>query len=252
MTMKLNLFKKYCDTFTLSIIIVLFSFFSFVPYSDSATCTSVTISPESQNVVSSGSSEIAQVAVTESDCSWTASSNDSWIKIINGFSGDFNIGTPSVTIGPSILRYGNGTVSYSVDPNSGAARTGTITVGDKTFTVTQSEQTASTTTISSTTTSSTTTTTVPSCGNKKPKVTKLSKTKGKPGVVVKITGSNFCTSGGKVTFGNMEAEISVWNEESITVKVPAISVGKKGKTVNVKVTAANQKSSNTKPFKVLP
>jgi YVTN family beta-propeller protein len=57
---------------------------------------------------------------TQSNCPWTAVSNDSWITIQNGNSGT-----------------GNGTVTYSVDQNTGAARTGTITVGDQTFTVTQ-------------------------------------------------------------------------------------------------------------------
>lgn len=53
-------------------------------------------------------------------CSWTPTSNDSFITITSGS------GT------------GNGTASYSVAPNTGSAiRSGTITVNDKTFTVYQ-------------------------------------------------------------------------------------------------------------------
>ncbi|RLI01226.1 hypothetical protein DRO38_05415, partial [Candidatus Bathyarchaeota archaeon] len=44
-----------------------------------------------------------------------------WIHITSGSSGT-----------------GSGTVNYSVDENTGSARTGTITIADQTFTVTQS------------------------------------------------------------------------------------------------------------------
>jgi hypothetical protein len=57
-----------------------------------------------------------------STCSWSATSDASWIK---------------VTAPAGVLGNGNGTVSYSVDPNTGAPRTGTITIGGKTFTVRQ-------------------------------------------------------------------------------------------------------------------
>jgi hypothetical protein len=55
-------------------------------------------------------------------CAWTATSNaTSWITITSGASGS-----------------GNGTVSYTVAANTGTtSRTGTITVGGQTFTVTQ-------------------------------------------------------------------------------------------------------------------
>ena len=52
--------------------------------------------------------------------SWAASSNASWITITGGASGS-----------------GSGTVSFSLQPNTGAARTGTITVAGQTFTVEQ-------------------------------------------------------------------------------------------------------------------
>ncbi|MDQ5988115.1 MAG: hypothetical protein CSYNP_03871 [Syntrophus sp. SKADARSKE-3] len=51
-------------------------------------------------------------------CAWTAASSASWITVTSGASG-------------------TGTVSYSIAANTGAARTGTITAGGQTFTVTQ-------------------------------------------------------------------------------------------------------------------
>ncbi|MCG3192800.1 MAG: hypothetical protein DIJKHBIC_02047 [Thermoanaerobaculia bacterium] len=55
-------------------------------------------------------------------CTWTASSNDSWITITTGSSGS-----------------GPGLVAYSVAANLGPARVGTVTAGSRTFTVNQSE-----------------------------------------------------------------------------------------------------------------
>jgi trimeric autotransporter adhesin len=53
--------------------------------------------------------------------SWTAVSNVAWLSITGGASGT-----------------GNGTVTYTVAANRGSARTGTLTIGSQTFTVTQS------------------------------------------------------------------------------------------------------------------
>jgi C1A family cysteine protease len=59
---------------------------------------------------------------TPSECSWTAVSNDaSWITIISGSDGT-----------------GSGTVTYSVSPNnSNPSRTGTLTIADQTYIITQ-------------------------------------------------------------------------------------------------------------------
>ena len=59
---------------------------------------------------------------TQAGCGWSAKSNAPWITITGGASGN-----------------GNGTVSYLVAANTGSERTGTITVSNKTFTVTQEE-----------------------------------------------------------------------------------------------------------------
>ncbi|MBA4374142.1 MAG: hypothetical protein C0402_14930 [Thermodesulfovibrio sp.] len=82
----------------------------------------VTLSPTSQNIDSldGGPGEFG-VTTSDSNCSWTATSNADWITITSGSSG-----------------VGNGRVSYMVSARAGGSpsRTGTITVGDQTFTVT--------------------------------------------------------------------------------------------------------------------
>ena len=80
--------------------------------------TGAAISPASQNFNAAGGS--GSIAVTTQNA-WTAASNDSWITINSGASGT-----------------GSGSVVYSVaQNNTGAPRTGTITVAGQTFTVTQ-------------------------------------------------------------------------------------------------------------------
>lgn len=80
--------------------------------------TGATISPGSQSFNAAGGS--GSIAVSTQNA-WTATSNDSWITIGSGASGA-----------------GNGSVVYSVaQNNTGAPRTGTITVAGKIFTVTQ-------------------------------------------------------------------------------------------------------------------
>jgi WD40 repeat protein len=81
-------------------------------------CT-YTVSPT--NVTWSSYGGTASVGVqTPSGCGWTAASNDSWISItkINHDSG-------------------NGGLTYAVAPNSGPARTGTLTVAGQTVTIEQ-------------------------------------------------------------------------------------------------------------------
>jgi uncharacterized protein (TIGR03437 family) len=59
-------------------------------------------------------------------CAWNASTGSSWIRIISGLSGS-----------------GPGQVTFALDPNTGDARTGTITVAGQTFTVAQAGFTCS-------------------------------------------------------------------------------------------------------------
>ncbi len=96
------------------------------------TCAStITSSTRTFEALSGGGT----IGVTSSaGCSWTASSNALWITIAPG----------------STTGVGNGTVSYSVSANPGATRTGTMTIGGKTFTVTQNGSTACSSTIAPT------------------------------------------------------------------------------------------------------
>ncbi|HYM24625.1 MAG TPA: BACON domain-containing carbohydrate-binding protein [Vicinamibacterales bacterium] len=77
------------------------------------------LSPASQSVDSGGGSGSFTVA-SGAWCSWNAAAGMTWISITGGASGS-----------------GNGTVSFSVAANSGAARSGTISVGGQTFTISQ-------------------------------------------------------------------------------------------------------------------
>ncbi len=83
-----------------------------------------TISPTSKSFDAAGGTGSVSVTAPASTCTWGASvdsNSTSWITITSGSSGT-----------------GNGTVSYKVSENTGtAARTGTITIAGKTFTVTQ-------------------------------------------------------------------------------------------------------------------
>ncbi|MEW6126585.1 MAG: BACON domain-containing carbohydrate-binding protein [Acidobacteriota bacterium] len=77
------------------------------------------INPTSQNFASAGGSGSVTVT-TQAGCTWAATSNDGWITITSGSSGS-----------------GSGSAGFSVAANSGAQRTGTMTIAGQTFTVTQ-------------------------------------------------------------------------------------------------------------------
>ena len=86
----------------------------------SAVPCNTTLAPTSR-AHASGAASGQTVGVTSS-CSWTATSNAAWLTVTGGAAGS-----------------GNGTVTYSVAANSGeTSREGTLTIGDETFTVTQS------------------------------------------------------------------------------------------------------------------
>jgi len=82
-------------------------------------CT-YSIAPSDQSVAETGGSGSFAVSASAGTCAWTAASNASWITMTSGSSGA-----------------GNGSVSFTVAANSGAARNGTITAAGKTFTVSQ-------------------------------------------------------------------------------------------------------------------
>jgi len=60
--------------------------------------------------------------IAGSGCGWTATSNASWLSITSGANGT-----------------GNGSVAFTVAANSGPGRSGTLTIGGRTFTVSQGE-----------------------------------------------------------------------------------------------------------------
>ena len=78
------------------------------------------INPASQSVGAGGSNGFNVSVSAAATCTWTATSNESWLTIISGASG-----------------VGNGTVRFSVAANAGPARSGSATIGGQTFTVSQ-------------------------------------------------------------------------------------------------------------------
>jgi Putative binding domain, N-terminal/Viral BACON domain len=86
----------------------------------SAPTCSANISPTSQNVPAGGGSGISVTVTAGSTCQWSATSGATWITINAGATGT-----------------GNGTVVFSVAPNTGAQRTGTLSISGRALTVTQ-------------------------------------------------------------------------------------------------------------------
>jgi hypothetical protein len=84
----------------------------------SAAC-SYQLSGTNQNFVVAGGAGTVNVTTT-AGCAWTAVSNSAFITVVTGANGN-----------------GNGTVTFNVAANTGAARTGTLTIAGQTFTVTQ-------------------------------------------------------------------------------------------------------------------
>ena len=82
-------------------------------------CSS-SINPTSQSIGAAGGAG-TQISVTSAaGCAWTATTADGWITITSGASGN-----------------GNGTVNFTVAANTGATRSGTLTIAGQTFTVNQ-------------------------------------------------------------------------------------------------------------------
>jgi hypothetical protein len=78
-----------------------------------------TLDPVSRNFAATGGSGSTMVSGAMG-CTWTAQSNDSWIVINSGFGGS-----------------GIGSVNYTVLSNSGAVRSGTISIAGQIFTIRQ-------------------------------------------------------------------------------------------------------------------
>ena len=86
-----------------------------------AGCSTDSLYPTSANPTAADGSGSVNVASTDASCAWTATTNDSWITITSGGKGT-----------------GNGTVNYTFTGNPGtSARYGSMTIGWKTFPITQ-------------------------------------------------------------------------------------------------------------------
>lgn len=86
----------------------------------SASSCAFAISPSSAAVSGAGATGQAVAVTTTAACTWSATSNAPWITIASGASGT-----------------GTGSVTFNVSANTGAQRSGTLTVAGQTFTVTQ-------------------------------------------------------------------------------------------------------------------
>lgn len=96
---------------------------TFTVTQDAATCAAV-LSTNAVTVAATGTNATVNVLIN-TNCDWTATSNDSWITVDSGTNGT-----------------GNGTVGYSVDGNPTLAqRVGTLLIAGNTFTVTQTSNT---------------------------------------------------------------------------------------------------------------
>lgn len=93
-----------------------------VTVNQAAAPCSYSVTPTSLSIgAAGGTGTPISVSTSSSSCSWTATSNASWVSILTGASGT-----------------GNGSVTYSVQPNTGGARNGTLTVAGQTVTISQS------------------------------------------------------------------------------------------------------------------
>ena len=93
---------------------------SVVTQASAAQSCAFTISPTNQIIDAAGGPGMAVAVSTQSGCRWAASSNAAWITVASGTSGT-----------------GNGSVGFTVGTNTGATRTGTLTIGGHAFTVNQ-------------------------------------------------------------------------------------------------------------------
>ncbi len=91
---------------------------TFTVTQDGVPC-SYSLTPTSKTFTSAAGTGSVNIT-TPSNCTWTAASNATWITITSNSSGS-----------------GNATVNYSVTENTGYARTGTLTIGGQTLTVSQ-------------------------------------------------------------------------------------------------------------------
>lgn len=118
MLMKHHDFSRFASGSLLAITAVLLAAACSSSPAQPTSCT-FTLGPVTTVIPAGGASGTVTITAG-SNCSWTATSSASFITITQGATGT-----------------GNGTVAYTVAANTGAARTGTITVGGSAITFTQ-------------------------------------------------------------------------------------------------------------------
>lgn len=84
------------------------------------TVCSFTIAPTSQSIAAAGGAGTPVAVTAGNGCSWAAASNVNWITVTGGATGS-----------------GNGSVAFTVAPNTATDRSGTLTIAGHTFTVNQ-------------------------------------------------------------------------------------------------------------------
>lgn len=155
------------------------------------------IAPSSQSFSASGGNGSVSVT-TSANCQWTATSNVNWISLSSGATGT-----------------GNGSVNFTVAANPSLdARSGTLTIAEQTFTVTQAGATP----------------------NPVPNLTALSPATvlvGSSNFALTVTGANF-VSGAVVRWNDAERPTSFVSSTVLTAQIPASDVANVG-TASVRV-----------------
>lgn len=167
---------------------------------------SYSVLPATESFAASGGGGSASVTTT-SACAWTALSNDGWITVTSGASGN-----------------GSGTVGYTVGSNSdSSARIGTMTIAGQTFTVTQD-----------------------GASSGAPAISGYSSKHNEPGASAKVYGTGFTSSDTvAVVFGGKNAKVKKVSSDTY-VKFTIPSSLKSGKKYSLYVVVNGVASNSIK------
>lgn len=170
---------------------------------------SYSLSPLGRHFNANGGSGALTVTASNFACQWTAVSNDPWIAITGGATGQ-----------------GTGTVAYTVAPNSGAVRSGSATIAGKTFGISQE-----------------------ALATEAPILTSLAPAAtfaGNPSFTLTVNGNNF-NGASRVQWNGADRPTTFISKTQLQVFVPAPDVANEGSAdVLVRDTAANLVSNTLK------
>jgi uncharacterized protein (TIGR03437 family) len=170
-----------------------------------------TIAPNPQSF--SAMAQTGNVTVgTTASCAWTAQSNNSWIKLSD--SGG----------------QGSGTVRFTVAANSGAERTGTITIAGQTATVIQAA--------------------LPSGTPRLVRLTPNAARAGTNGLILDVIGSSF-TASQRVQWNGVNYETNFVSATQLRVAIPAAELAREGTAFAQVIDTANGARSNLGKFRIL-